>query len=215
MDTLASSRKRHYRCRRSGDPGRGTRAVRASRLSATEPRVLLELAGAVMLAFPNWPTRSPSVRPPSGPGPGGWLSRAVSTMAREDDRANAPGNHARRGGALSADHSGRTASGTESGPPMSAGRTEPWPSPDSGTNEASAPRAGIVSMNKGFGSTDRRDVGSASSRGLGWSIARVSMASSVGGSGEIGTSARGACPKRAVRPPGEKWRLWERTPGRR
>jgi hypothetical protein len=70
-------------------------------------------------------------------------------MAREDDRANAPGNPARRGGAHpSAAHTGRTASspasGTESGRPMSAGRTEPSVFRDLGTDEASALRAGIV-----------------------------------------------------------------------
>jgi hypothetical protein len=72
---------------------------------------------------------------------------------------------------------------------------------------------GIVSMKKGSVSSSVGSSASGSSRGLGvWSSAHVSMASSSGGSGEIGTFARGRMSKRAVRPPDEKRRLVERTP---
>ena len=71
----------------------------------------------------------------------------------------------------------------------------------------------IVSMKKDRLSSGGRWLGldplSASGVGSG---AHVSMASSGGGSGGIGCFALGRKSKRAVRPPDEKRRLWERTP---
>ena len=70
----------------------------------------------------------------------------------------------------------------------------------------------FVSMKKGLVSTDGRQSVLLSLSVL-WSNAHVSMASSAGGSGEIGTFARGRMSEKGrSMPPDEKRRLGERTP---